>query len=117
MAADAEKSAETHDRELGLPGCLVEHDVMHGAELFAGGVIDGGAADLTGGDQPPGGCVEFAQSSLLRWPADPMEPARQVQATRWITPWVAPANGRAAGMIIGRHRHDYCVADGVSHRL
>src|SRR5690606_4350128 len=50
--ADAEKATERHVGVSHLPGQLVDHHILDGAQFLAGGIVDRGAFHLLGRDQP-----------------------------------------------------------------
>src|SRR3954470_8619533 len=50
--SNAKEAAEAHHCVSDLPAELVNHDVVNGAEAVALPVVDRGALDLVGGDQP-----------------------------------------------------------------
>jgi hypothetical protein len=50
--ADPEESTKAHDGVFDLSVLLINHYVVYASKLFSRAIVDVGAIDLTGGDQP-----------------------------------------------------------------
>jgi hypothetical protein len=50
--ADPEESTKAHDGVFDLSVLLIDHYVVNASKLFSRAIVDVGAIDLTGGDQP-----------------------------------------------------------------